>query len=133
MKKLLLILLLFLHGAVFGAGGYELSFCTAVDKEGYCNGKSDIFRWTGEKMKMQCLVYNKDGLKTSKLYYKLFLMRNDHDGELAAELTIYTKPEWFYIEKKVYFFKPGYYKMDVYNAGNVLIGSLYITITDRDL
>ena len=82
-------------------------------------------------MTLHVLVHNKEMLNTSKIIYKLYIMSNDHDGEIFAELSSFVKPNWFAVSKKLYFFKPGYYKLDVFKADNIKISTQFITISDR--
>ena len=111
--------------------GYEVSICDSINKKGLCAGKNDVFHYTGDRMRLQAVVYNKEMLSTTKIYFKLYLMSNDHDGEISAELSTDVKPGWFAVVKRLYFFKPGYYKLDVLNAKKVKIGTHFITISDR--
>ena len=100
---------------------------------GRCKGKADEFVWTGDKMQLSSVVKNAEKLKTTKISYKVFLMKNDREGELAADLTRQVKPSWNLAVKKIYFFKPGYYKVDVYDSANVLIVTGFVTITEREI
>ena len=111
--------------------GYEISICDSVDSKGLCIGKNDVFHFTGDKMKLQVLVHNKEMLGTTKIRYKLYLMRNDNEGDIYAELSTSTRPEWFAVAKKMYFFKPGYYRVDVFKADKSKIGSVFFTLSDR--
>lgn len=111
--------------------GYEISICDSISPRGTCLGKNELFHFTGDKMNLQVLVHNKEMLKTGKILYKLYLMKNDHEGEISAELSNYTKPDWFTTAKKLYFFKPGYYRLDVFKADNTKIGSVFFTLSDR--
>jgi hypothetical protein len=130
MKHLVFMALLFLSANKLLAG-FDISICDSIDRKGFCQGKSDEFRYTGDKMKLQVLVHNKDMLRTSKIVFKLYLMKNDRDGEISAELSSPTRPDWFAVVKKLYFFKPGYYRLDVFKADQTEIGSVSFTLTDR--
>ena len=127
--------MLFVALMLFSAGkliaGYDISICDTIDKKGLCVGKNDVFHFTGDKMALQVLVHNKQMLGTSKIKYKLYIMKNDHDGEISAELSSFSKPDWFAVVKKLYFFKPGYYRLDVFKADNTEIGSVFFTLSDR--
>jgi len=127
--------MLFVALMLFSAGkliaGYDISICDTVNKKGLCVGKNDVFHFTGDKMALQVLVHNKQMLGTSKIKYKLYIMKNDHDGEISAELSSFSKPDWFAVVKKLYFFKPGYYRLDVFKADNTEIGSVFFTLSDR--
>ena len=130
MKHMLFVaLMLFSAGKLIA--GYDISICDTIDKKGLCVGKNDVFHFTGDKMALQVLVHNKQMLGTSKIKYKLYIMKNDHDGEISAELSSFSKPDWFAVVKKLYFFKPGYYRLDVFKADNTEIGSVFFTLSDR--
>ena len=130
MKNVVLAVLLLL-GSLKLMAGYDVSVCDSVDQKGNCINKSDIFHFTGDRMKLQVAVHNKDMLNTSKILFKVYLMKNDNDGDIYAELSSYTKPEWFGVVKKLYFVKPGYYRIDVLKADKSQISSTFITISDR--
>ena len=130
MKHLFFVALLLLCAGRLVAE-YDISVCDSIDRKGLCNGKSDLFHFNGDRMALQVLVHNKQMLGTSKIRYKLYLMQNDHDGEIYAELSSAVKPEWFAAVKKMYFVKPGYYRLDVFKADNTEIGSLFFTLSDR--
>ena len=130
MKQLVFVLLLVLSAGNLKAG-YEISICDSVDKKGLCVGKSDLFHFAGDKMRLEVLVHNKDMLATTRIRYKLYLMKNDNEGEISAELSSPTRPDWFAVVKKLYFFKPGYYRLDVFKADNTKISSTFFTLSDR--
>jgi hypothetical protein len=130
MKQFSLAVLLLIF-AIQVRAGFQVSVCDSVDKKGICVGKNDIFRFTGDKMRLYVSVYNPQMLNTTKVIYRLYEMQNDHDGDIAAELSSYAKPEWFVVVKSLYFFKPGYYRLDVLKADKSKINSTFITITDR--
>lgn len=133
MKNIAVLLLLVLLGFGAKAGGYEILFCDHIDSiSGKCKGKAEEFKWNGDKVTLSTVVINKDKLNTTKISYKVFMMKNDREGELAAELSAKTRTSWFSVTKKIYFFKPGYYKVDVFNADNKLIVSGFVTITGRE-
>ena len=124
------MLLMFLSAGKAMAG-FDISICDSVDKKGSCIGKNDLFHFSGDKMHLQVLVHNKEMLGTGKIVYKLYLMKNDHEGEISAELSSPTRPDWFAVVKKLYFFKPGYYRLDVFKADNTKISSTFFTLSDR--
>ena len=130
MKRLTFVVLMLLSASPVFAG-YEISVCDSINKKGQCAGKNDLFHYTGDRMRLYAMVYNKEMLGTPKVYFKLYEMTNDHDGVISAELSTEVKPGWFAVVKRLYFFKPGYYKLDVYNANSVKIGTQFITISDR--
>jgi hypothetical protein len=111
--------------------GYDVLFCNGTDSLGNCKESTDEFKWNGEEMRIHTLVLNKDGLNTTKLSFKVFEMKNRTDADLAADLSENISPKLLYAEKDILFFKPGLYKVDIYNAANSLISTSFITITDR--
>ena len=111
--------------------GYDVIFCTNFDSLGHCKESADEFKWTGEKMKLHMIVLNKDGLNTSKISFKIFFLDDNAERELMAELSTAVRGNWLYAVKEAIFFKPGRYKVDVYNAKNEVIANSFITITDR--
>ena len=82
-------------------------------------------------MKLQVILLNKDHLGTNKVYYRVYFMKNDHDGELFAELSSITRANDFYTVRSITFVKPGYYKVDVFDANNNRLTSGSVTISDR--
>lgn len=130
MKKILLCTLAVIFSASSYAG-YSLQFCTAVDKANNCKGKADVFEWTGTTTALQLLVSNKDKIKGNKLKLVLYEMSNDHDGTLYADLTLYVVPNSSFAFKKMYFYKPGYYKVEVRDESNHILTDAFVTITDR--
>jgi hypothetical protein len=131
MKQIVFLVLMILSTGRLIAAGYEISVCDSINKKGQCAGKSDLFHYTGDRMRLFAMVYNKNMLATSKVYFKLYLMSNDNEGEISAELSTDVKPGWFAVVKRLYFFKPGYYKLDILNANKIKIASQFITISDR--
>jgi len=129
MKNFLFVLLMFF--AVKLMAGYEVSVCDSIDKKGNCISPNTVFHYPGDKMAVFVAVRNKQMLNTSKILFKVYTMSNDHDGEIYAELSSYAKPEWFEVVKKLYFVKPGYYRLDVYTGNKTKISSTFITISDR--
>ena len=100
---------------------------------GNCKGKGETFEWNGDKTLLQLIVMNKDGLGVEKLRFMIFAMKNDKEGKLYADLSIAIPDSSSpYVIKKLMFYKPGYYKVDVLNALNfVPLTTGYVTITDR--
>ena len=74
---------------------------------------------------------NKNGLGTPKLKYMMFLMKNDREGVLNADLSLSVSPLGLFAVKKVFFFKPGYYKIDVLDEHDKYLATGFVTITDR--
>ena len=106
-------------------------FCANADSLGNCKGQGETFEWKGDKTALYLMVMNKDGIRMHKMKFMLFTMKNDREGELYADLTQYILPNSLYTAKKMYFYKPGYYRVDVLDENNNPIGKSYITITDR--
>jgi len=129
-KRIISTLALWLIAAKLFAG-YDVLFCTAVDSLGHCKESRDEFKWTGDKMKLHMLLLNKDGLKTTKLSFRVFEVKDAGAADLAADLSENVSPKYFYAEKDILFFKPAKYKVDIYNAAEELISTSFITITDR--
>ncbi len=117
--------------AVKSFAGYDILFCNGADSLGNCKQSADEFKWNGEEMRIHTLVLNKDGLNTTKLSFKVFEMKSQSDADLAADLSENISPKRLYAEKDILFFKPGRYKVDIYNAANNLLSSAFVTITDR--
>ena len=132
MKQLVLVAIMICTAfKLMASGGYDIAICDSINKKGLCAGKSDFFHFTGDRMRLQAVVYNKNMLATPKIYFKLYLMSNDNDGEIVAELHTDVHPGWFAVVKRLYFFKPGYYKLDVFNATGAKLGTQFVTISDR--
>ena len=106
-------------------------FCTNADSLGNCKGKGETFEWLGDKTALELLVMNKEKLGTKKLKFMLFAMKNDKDGTLYADLSLNVTPGSLYAMKKLYFYMPGYYKVDVLDENDKYLGGGFITITDR--
>ncbi len=123
--------LTFLLIAVKSFAGYDILFCTNFDSIGHCKESADEFNLTGDKMKLHMLVVNKDGLHTDKVSFKIYFLEDNADRDLMAELSTGAKPNWLYVVKDAYFFKPGRYKVDVYNGKKENIANAFVTITDR--
>lgn len=58
-------------------------------------------------------------------------MKNSKDGEIYAELRSSTRPEWKSVNKRIYFVKPGYYKVEIYDAANKRLAESFITTMGR--
>jgi len=115
----------------YSRAGYDLLFCTNADSLGNCKGKGETFEWKGDKTALQLLVMNKDGVGTKKLKFMMFSMQNDKEGSLYADLSLTVIPGSLYAMKKLYFYKPGYYKVDVLDENNKYLTGGFITILDR--
>lgn len=109
---------------------WELVFC-ATDSAGACYGKADLFVWNGERVAVFARLESKKGFTEGKLLFKIFEMENDFSGEIYAEVKAAVKAETKFVFKKIYFLKPGYYKVEVYDEKLNRLASEYVTITDR--
>lgn len=117
--------------SVFGSyAQWQLDFC-AGDSAETCIGKSDIFYWNGETVTIYLIVSHTDSIGTSKLQYRVYDMIGEKSGEIYADLKVHARPAWKRVWKKLYFVKPGYYKVEVYNERAQLLTSGFVTITDR--
>lgn len=131
MKKKLLLLVLGVLGALGGYAQWKLDFC-ANDSAETCIGKSDIFYWNGETVTVYLIVNHTDSIGASKLRYRVYDMKGEKSGEVYADLRVYTRPAWKRVWKKIYFVKPGYYKVEVYDEHTPKpLVSGFVTITDR--
>ena len=110
---------------------YEVLFCTNADSLGNCKEGGNEFVWNGEKFPLHLIVMNKNGLGTPKLKYMMFLMKNDREGVLNADLSLSVSPLGMFAVKKIFFFKPGYYKIDVLDEHDKYLATGFVTITDR--
>ncbi len=131
MKKTLLIFVLFFV-SFYCKAEYELLFCTNADSLGNCKSKGETFAWNGDKTDLTLIVMNKEKLGVSKLNLMLFAMSNDKEGTLYAELEINRiNPDALFAIKKMYFYKPGYYRVEVLDENHKPLTNGYVTILDR--
>ena len=132
MKRVFLILFLF-SISIYSKAGYYLLFCTNADSLGNCKGKGQTFDWNGDRTKLDLVVVNKAGLGVAKLRFMIFFMQNDKEGKLYADLSLALPDDRAkYAMKKITFYKPGYYKIDVLNADGFLpLATGFVTVTDR--
>ncbi len=106
-------------------------FCTNTDSLGNCKKDGDAFEWNGGKTTIELLVLNKDTITPAKLKFVLFDMKNAKEGTLYADLSLNVIPNSVFAVKKLYFYKPGYYKVDVLDDKDKFLTTGFITITDR--
>jgi len=112
--------------------GYEVVFCSSFDSFGHCRDTSaNEFKWNGDRLTVSALLINKDGLNSTKFSFRVFEMKSGQDPDLAADLVINVSPGRLYTTKDIYFFKPGRYKVDIYNARDTLVYTTFLTILDR--
>lgn len=130
MKKISFLLFLFTLSLTSKAG-YDLLFCTNADSLGNCKGKGETFEWKGDKTELQLIVMNKEKLGTKKLKFVLFTMKTDKEGTLYADLSLNISANSMFAVKKMYFYKPGYYKVDVLDENDKFLTTSFLTILDR--
>jgi hypothetical protein len=58
-------------------------------------------------------------------------MKTDTEGKLYADLSLPVNARSLFAVKKIYFYKPGYYKVDVLDVNNNFLTTGFITISDR--
>ncbi|HLP49917.1 MAG TPA: hypothetical protein VK154_03475 [Chitinophagales bacterium] len=112
--------------------GYDLLFCTKADSLGNCKGKGETFAWKDDKTSLELIVMNKDSIGLPKLKFKLYAMKNDREGELYAELSLYLNPRSLFGVKKMRFYKPGYYKVEVLDDKDGILTTGFVTLSDRE-
>lgn len=128
MTRLCLLLTLLFAGTVAHAQ-WELIFCTSDSAD--CQGKSDLFIWNGEATVVYGLLKNKNELAVTKLEYRIYEVKNDVTEKLYARVKTFPAPSLNWATKKIYFVKPGYYRVEVYDEKLSRLASEYVTITDR--
>lgn len=132
MKRIALIIAFFISIYVTNAQNWQLSFCTDIDTVvNKCPDNASEFQWNDEKLPLYITVTNGEKLNIDKVFYKIFDMKNDKEGEIYAELRSATRPEWKSVNKRIYFIKPGYYKIELYDISNKRLTEAYITIMGR--
>jgi len=130
-KKLYLLLFslfLFLGSA---QAGWSLEFCQR-DSSGFCLGQSDLFFWNGDKTQVILMLRNKAGMTIPKMEIKIFEMASAQNGEIYADLHVYARSEWKQVSKRIYFVKPGYYKVEIYDEKMNRLAENFLTISDRE-
>lgn len=132
MKRFALTLFVSLLVTCSYAGTYDLLFCTNADSLDKCKEAGSTFEWKGDKTYLQLIVINKDTIATGKLKFKLFAMENDRVGTLYADLSMVVPPKSLYAVKRMFFYKPGYYKVDVLDEKDGKLASGFVTITERN-
>lgn|GEM_PF-968708 len=132
MKKLILLLLPLFFICLKAQAGWNLTFCDRVDSIGKCDTIASEFVWNGDKTSVYATLQGDQGFTTGKVFFKVFDMKNPRSGELYAELRTYVRPEWSFTTKRIYFIKPGYYKIEVYDESYMRLAEGYITVTDRE-
>lgn len=109
---------------------WQLQFCLS-DSNNTCRGKSDVFVWNGENTAVFAFMASESGFSAGKLQFKVFDMHNDLSGDIYAELKANTQAGSKQVFKKIYFVRPGYYKVEVYDEKINRLAVEYLTITDR--
>jgi hypothetical protein len=130
-KRISFILFLISVSLYSIAAGYEIQFCAGTDSVGNCKGIGETFEWKGDRTSLQLIVTNKEKIPAAKLKLMLFEMKNDREGTLYADLSLRVIPNSTWAVKKLYFYKPGYYKVDVLDENNKYVTGGFVTITDR--
>lgn len=130
MKRISFLLFLF-SVSLTSKAGYDLLFCTNADSLGNCKGKGETFEWKGDKTELQLIVMNKEKLGTKKLKFMLFTMKTDREGKLYADLSLNVSANSMFAVKKMYFYKPGYYKVDVLDENDKFLTTAFLTVLDR--
>lgn len=130
MKRLTLLLAVSLF-SLSAFAGFDLLFCTNADSLGNCKEAGNTFEWNGDKTYLQLIVLNKDTISTNRLKFKLYAMNNDREGTLYADLSLAVPANALYAVKKMYFYKPGYYKVEVLDDKDGKLTSGFVTISER--
>lgn len=130
MKRLTLLLAVSLF-SISAFAGFDLLFCTNADSLGNCKEAGNTFEWNGDKTYLQLIVLNKDTISTNRLKFKLYAMNNDREGTLYADLSLAVPANALYAVKKMYFYKPGYYKVEVLDDKDGKLTSGFVTISER--
>ena len=109
--------------------GFDILFCTNPDNMNTCKEGGGNYILEGEQTSLQIMVVNKDKLAVSKLRYMIFFMKDKTEGTLYADLALKVNPEELFALKKIFFYKPGKYKIDILNAEtNIPISISFVTI-----
>lgn len=130
MKKIWLVLALIISSFTSKAE-YDLLFCTNADSLGNCKKSGETFEWKGDVPPIELVVMNKDTIATPKLKFMLFAMKNDREGTLYADLSAHVPANSLYLVKKLFFYKPGYYKVDVLDEKDHFLSTGLLTILDH--
>lgn len=132
MKQIALITALILTSYFGNAQNWQISVCTELDTTiKQCVANASEFQWNDEKLPLYLTITNGEKLNIDKIFYKIFDMKNDKDGEIYAELRSATRADWKSVNKRVYFVKPGYYKIELYDISNKRLAETYITVMGR--
>ena len=130
MKKILITPLFVLF--VFAANAeWDMLFCTNADSINTCKLSGEQFKRTSSENPLQVMVMSKEALGVDKLLYMIFLMKNEKEGNLYADLTLTINPEALFAVKRIKFYKPGTYKIDILDAAtNKPLTTGKVTITE---
>ena len=130
MKKILITPLFVLF--VFAANAeWDMLFCTNADSLSTCKPSGEQFARTSNETPLQVMVMSKDALGVDKLLYMIFLMKNEKEGNLYADLTLTIDPNALFAVKRIKFYRPGTYKIDVLDAAtNKPLTTGKVTITE---
>ncbi len=78
------------------------------------------------------MLRNKAGMTIPKMEIKIFEMASAQNGEIYADLHVYARSEWKQVSKRIYFVKPGYYKVEIYDEKMNRLAENFLTISDRE-
>lgn len=132
MKQIALITAFILSTYLGKGQNWQILVCTDIDTVAkQCATNASEFQWNDEKLPLYLTITNGEKLNIDKIFYKIFDMKNDKDGEIYAELRSATRPEWKSVNKRVYFVKPGYYKIELYDISSKRLAEAYITVMGR--
>lgn len=131
MKKAFL-LFAFVVSVFISRAFWDVLFCTNTDSLGNCKGRGETFVRNGDKTPLHFIVMNTEKLGLDKLRYMVFNMETDKQGKLYADLSQKVNAESLYTVKKIYFYKPGYYKVDVLDTANNFLTMGFVTISERE-
>lgn len=132
MMRFICAVALILSFSLSHAQNWQMSFCADLDTTiKACATNASEFEWNDEKLPLYITVTNGEKLNIDKIFYKIFEMKNSKEGEIYAELRSATRPEWKCVNKRIYFVKPGYYKIELYDIANKRLAESYITIMGR--
>jgi hypothetical protein len=117
-KKMNRLLLTVVLSTVFtvARADWDMLFCLNADSVSTCKGRGETFIYNKDNNSLQVMVINKESLKVDKLSFMIFMMKTEKEGTLYADLTQVVTPDALFAVKKIKFYKPGTYKIDVLDA-----------------
>jgi len=54
--------------------GWKIIFCDSADEKGNCTGKAESFILSGEDVQLKVVLANADGIRTTKVYFEIYLV-----------------------------------------------------------